>query len=1028
MENKDKQIKDTADKAGNPVDKADGVSPPVDKPTESTAEVVKNTSDEVATRIEEFSKKTSASGLNSSNKNKQRRRHKQKNKEKREQISSQTAKTPDTAKVASSTTPTTNNIRTNVQNAVGDDNYYESSGWIEGAFDGDFFNRMIQIFNSLGIDTTNIIDRRGELLRGFKQWVKVNQVWVNGSKPVYVLDMGAVDRSLSSETIWYRLFRQRRPYQYMANGISSVDAHVAPDEIKKFRFLNITTNGQPGNTSRVYSRFATYGILQQNLDANNGNYQNRGLTLADGSEVNSKPGSIVGFRIPATNHNVIAANGTLNQDAADGNTIIQFQVDLSTNDGRTLPYDIGTSVELKNKGATLIKMFAEIKNKSAEYAHNSKDGDNDWYQPISLIEDIETLAATLNGPADLKTFLYIMNDAIKGAFASQFIKATKMGTPDSAYISMTEKSRGIAETFDAAYTAIWESLKAIPMHKDVIEKWNQHKKWSKVRNAPHTDNDNPIVIPYFIIVKTGGGVYNQNSGLEVSNDTDDLHAIDDSPSVGWLSSTLSFTAQTLDRGSVTVPQGDWFQMFVQTVLGKLALSNFIRHGRSNTVYCGGGDCLHSTGTLTNVNQVFPAVIREAQSDTRYNSGNMITSDDGIIYQTDYSSDDNMDPLTNNGSETNIKNNMLVDQGITDYNKSNTFGDFVISYHTMTGFMFAFMERLASAYETGELRAWERLFKNTTNFFARMAKINPSDSSFIFNTPITPVAIANREPMSKDLPQYSVEENVDTFYSTQIWNYDRTGARAGFSYQPTRINYVNDDVWNQYLDFPRKIAGIRSVIIDKNGKADRDITKDNCLATIYINDNDTVSPFNTANHPHNIYLASHSVIRPSSYMSYIQTTGVPNNQLFPITVHEHLGSYIYSELTYMKVGFEVPVGIIQSRMLMCNSSDDVMTSAYYCAWDQLIYSQLLNNVSTICRELPVQINNIEFGTIGSTSIFLETDINIIEFSQLLDKYHNNSDTNIIDHLDETIFRRIAVNSKSDSTVNYQVVPATTFTQL
>lgn len=434
--------------------KADDVSPSIDEPTESKGDFAKNKSDEVAKRMEDFNKKTPASN----NSKFKKRRHRGKKREKGND-SSKTIESSTKPTVASSTTPVVINKRTNVQNSQTDDTYYESSGWIEGAFDGDFFNRLNAIFESLGIDTTDILDRRGELLRGFKKWTKINAAWVNGSKDVYVLDIGAVDRSLSSEMLWYRLYRQRRPFAVLSSGIVSVSAHVAPDEIKKFKFLNVTTNGQPGNTVNMYAKFASYGTLEQSLDATDGSYQNRNISLTTSSVVNSKPGSLQGFRIPSTNQNIIQADGSINNDRAQGSQLDQFQVNLSTNTDKQMPYDIGTSVELKNKGATLIKMLTKIRELSAEYAHNSKDGDNDWYEPISLIEDVETLAATINGPADLKTFLYIMNDAIKGAFDSQLVKATKLGVPDSSYISLTEKSRGIAETFDSAFLPIWDALR-----------------------------------------------------------------------------------------------------------------------------------------------------------------------------------------------------------------------------------------------------------------------------------------------------------------------------------------------------------------------------------------------------------------------------------------------------------------------------------------------------------------------------------------------------------------------------------------
>lgn len=129
-------------------------------------------------------------------------------------------------------------------------------------------------------------------------------------------------------------------------------------------------------------------------------------------------------------------------------------MNLSPNDDRLLQGGLNMSIELNNKSKTLTKMFQKIREEAANFATKQGSGDNLWFSPASLLRDEETLAATINGPADLKTFLYIMNDAIIGAFKSQLIKAMKCGTPDSNYSAFVERSTFLRTEYSAQFNKI----------------------------------------------------------------------------------------------------------------------------------------------------------------------------------------------------------------------------------------------------------------------------------------------------------------------------------------------------------------------------------------------------------------------------------------------------------------------------------------------------------------------------------------------------------------------------------------------
>lgn len=161
---------------------------------------------------------------------------------------------------------------------------------------------------------------------------------------------------------------------------------------------------------------------------------------------------------------------------------------------------------------------------------------------------------------------------------------------------------------------------------------------------------------------------------------------------------------------------------------------------------------------------------------------------------------NLVAMVENPTDPKIKNNM---PNVKYADGKNQFGDLTISYHTMTGFMAAFMEMITSFTANGMINKYASLFESVDPFLCRLATLNPSESSFVFSVPIESVSLVDVPPMESTLPKYNREQNIDFFYDTVPVN-----ATRGFSYTPTRINLIDEATYRLYANESFKLAGYR----------------------------------------------------------------------------------------------------------------------------------------------------------------------------------------------------------------------------
>lgn len=267
---------------------------------------------------------------------------------------------------SSSVTKTIINKFSNFQNALSGN--YLTGGYIDIIDEKSIIARQNDLFQSLNLNGTNLISRRGELLSIFSDWTSLLKVRPNPSIDVYSLDGANADKSLSSERIFTNFFKQRRPFNALYNGIPTIAATKFPDVIHNFMFLNTSGNYCSQKSDSMFNYFFTTGVLKQDLTAAGG-YQTRYISR-DGDPQQSR-GALYGLRVPTTNSN----NSRLCE--ASGNELSQYGLILDPGSSpKRLDGPINVSVETLNRYKQFTRMFNDIQNEAAQYAGNQKSGDN----------------------------------------------------------------------------------------------------------------------------------------------------------------------------------------------------------------------------------------------------------------------------------------------------------------------------------------------------------------------------------------------------------------------------------------------------------------------------------------------------------------------------------------------------------------------------------------------------------------------------------------------------------------------------
>lgn len=889
-----------------------------------------------------------------------------------------------------------------------------TSGWIDRIDGLSIFDQLNKLFQELGINSAQLLSRRGDLLKNFSDWASLLKVRINKSSPVYVIDDLNADKGLSSETIFDNFYKQGRPFFQTYSGIPQIAARKLPSINHNIKVLNVSTNGHGPNLDDNFSKFASYGTIIQDLAQTNG-YQTRKIFLdpaQNGNKgyISSVPHMIKYYRLPSNNHNGVAKR--LSEfNLVDNNVLSTGNFNLFADNAPRIDGPINMSIELNNKAKFITKLFRIIQDEAVNYAKKQSSGDNAWFSPAYLIQDDKTLAATLNGLADLKTFLFIVNDAINGAAASQLVKATKSGTPDSTYIGIVNKSTYYKNEYASQFTKIWSAFTNIPMHKDVIDKWNQYKHWSKFNEKDLYDNDNMLMIPAFLIARSGGGYYHTDFVYkEYDKTTPDIKVL--KPTQNQLFKALSVSVQTLDKSQYLIPQGDAFALFMQSIIANLSLSSQVRTGKSNTKFSFADNGLETGATsLLNGDKFHEKFIAAIEANLDESEGTLVVPQSGIVTQTNPDGTP-ATPLRIEGRP--IEGSQAQHWSLPGLaGNKNVFGDIVVSYHTFTGFMASFMDMIVTGVSHGHLDAWLTYLQAINPFFARIAELAPKNDSMIFGDVIQPLAINNLpEPFTADI-KHDINQNIDFYY--QASTYD---TKRDFSYTPTRVNFMSNAEFQRFSGYPYKAIGNRWTIINRDGKADRDVTRDNTLITLA--GTATVKNYLNANTPNcSVYLVSWSVIRLSEFIQHSSTKGVgQNNQLFPIYLGAHAGEMFLNQTNIYTHGSSYPrVSNLNSRSLLVNSSDELYLTTIPGAFDFANSFNLLNNLSLFLSETGVLVPNVWYCL---HKVIPATVFDTVYQTRIMSQYNNNGSVNITDYIVDTLFNRWSIDADYTPTTSFSTL--------
>ena len=909
-------------------------------------------------------------------------------------------------------------------------------GWSELSTNVSIFKVLQDSFNQLGLPTIIWDSNRDEPLRRFKDWSSLIKARVNASSNVYVLDAENVDKSLSSEKLFISLYQQRKPFSKMLYGTPDVSANVLPDINYNLKLLNFTSNTFLPGAPQYVKEALVYAKLVQNQNQNQ-NVWNRAITI-DSSISNN--GNVSKGSIMTTFSTYVGNNNQLSTGIYSENNIRLGKIDFaqSITDGAGLVSNLPTvSKELLNKVKYFRKLYNVIHSEAANYASDLKSGDNAWFEPATLIQDIPTLAATINATMDLKTMLYIINDAIHGAFRSQLIKATKLGTPDSTYVSLVERSKVYLQMYDNAYSYLWSALKPLPLNRDVINVWNKHKNWSKFTKESLYNNDNMLMIPIFLLSRTGGMYYKPNKSI--SNKTDNtlfngMLSLDDIkdnklesivPSDSDLTEQMILTAATLDRSSIAIPHGDWCSIFLQTILFKLSINNFIPNNRnySSTLVSGNSDA--------DIDELTPLTLVNTMKEFFNDAANAKVISSLVIPVNDmtYNSADLLisQPKTNsnNGQLVSTNNTML---GLQDFGSDHIlYGDYVISYHTMTGFMMAFMDAIVNEYNSGKINLWRNLAMKVAPYYNRISSLlNEKDQPITYGDEIEYVSVSSPPSWFSEEPSHNIDQNIDFYYQNNTLDLSVNDS-GSFYYYPTRLNHVTTDMIQNFGGNTYKMFGYRKVMINKDGVADRDIYLDNTIATVQsANGNFTTLQGNRNSKIYTVYQTSYIISRITDYLP--TNSNNYKRGLFPVYVGDHVGScfqsygqadqnntevpYKNSTNFYMKGGYDLKPTTLLHRPFIVNTSDSIYITQYPGAFDQLIYSQVVGNAMKFLSETGVLVSSVLY---VPNSMINYQYFDMLNTVRLMSQFNNYSTAQILDYTIDKVFDRVDLNSPYSSEI-------------
>lgn len=200
---------------------------------------------------------------------------------------------------------------------------------------------------------------------------------------------------------------------------------------------------------------------------------------------------------------------------------------------------------------------------------------------------------------------------------------------------------------------------------------------------------------------TGGAYYNEN--IELTEYTEDTKTIPHvKPDLTQMFEALTLVVQSMDRSVMYIPQGDIMALFVQSFFTRMNLQSMRRKpgSKSRTPNEIDGDILKtSRGSYLNHDKIVSEYCKSINKYASQENG-MVTPKTEIVYQKDVLGKTDKDPFLHEITEMANSDNTCITTSLAG--DKNSFLDFTLSDHTITGAMSSIMNVLISAAYSGEL--------------------------------------------------------------------------------------------------------------------------------------------------------------------------------------------------------------------------------------------------------------------------------------------------------------------------------------
>ena len=532
----------------------------------------------------------------------------------------------------------------------------------------------------------------------FKNWGMLGKL-VEG-KDVYQLNVERPNVLYNNDNYANDYINNRVYTNYMYNQLMPMFLnHTKPGVMYYNNFLNVS-----GIVNRTCTASSTQADINNNMI--NSDYNTIGLlTLAPIDATDSS-----GVSEPIMNVNAFTKNGNLFEyyyqngyQTTNDNSVRLDRSTVPLNYSPYIPRDYYVSYSSMNR-----RLWFDINwNTLSNYSINEQS-----VLPLNAIQSVQHYSIVMNSLARLKTFLYIVKDAINGAIASQTILAAKIGTIDSTFGTFAYMSPSVLTEYENALNAMDKALVGFPVIKDVIESWNRAKGWSKSNEGNLFTVDNTLHIPTFVLAFDQLFDY---SNTNSSNPTTANLTPASNSNISPLSNQLVnrdrrlMTPFRLNISSnyINIPHGDWLSMFISGVLTNMRIEDFFRVTNASST-----EFNRTNWQTTGTNQhTLGNIARDyaTQTNTTFR-GDFNEQPQIELYDGSYSSPTTMDHFQ------------------TSANGSAPFrGDFVVSYHTFTAWMQAFITRVRDSQQ------WIATFVNNINavkpFFNLLNQVVPIKDYF-----------------------------------------------------------------------------------------------------------------------------------------------------------------------------------------------------------------------------------------------------------------------------------------------------------